>query len=697
MPKLFISYRRKSWAFTHRLAEELRRRLDADIFVDVANIDAADFEVSILRHLRASDAMLLVVTELTFADRIHKDDDWVRREIAEALHRKIPIVLVCVEGLLPPPGLPDDIKAVARMQGISFYPEYFTAAVEMLVAFIARIGAAQRLTDPAMRAPLARAAAPSSEPAPPEKSATGSAALAEAMRLLKCGDPEKAKFLLDQIAAAGFSSRFISAAAVASLCQYADEEIAKNVRRRRAEIEYEEIMMLVSFRLTEDQGIDAYMQWRQEYADLADQLDTYDAIQPRLDAKAAELLAKGDQLRQQRDYPGAIDAFSEMLKIAPEQANGYLWRGFARQEGGDIEGALADYERTLQLDPDNAIAYHVRGQIWASRGLLDDAIADFTNAYQRDSRLRAEFAHLYAETYLRRAEAAGSRSAWAMKSADHDTKILEDFERAIALAPDPADAYLRRASYLSATAHHRDALADYDRVIALRPQDAAVFMARADARRLAGDSAGAHADYAQAIDLQPHHISAYLEDALLYEMEKHWAPVLDHYRRIGQHQPQDHPFHNLALEGYRLLTEEELEAGNFGRAVELSEEAISLFPDQASVYYWLCSHAYTAIGDFTSAVEMLNELLARWPDDDAAYYQRGLLLDRQGDLKGAVSDYSQAICIAPTAVALNNRGVARYKLGEIAAAIADLEAALKIQPDYHTARDNLIMARRPHG
>src|SRR5262245_19419160 len=118
MSKLFISYRRESWGFTHRLADDLRERLDAEVFVDMDSIDQADFEASIVNHLRNSNAVLLIVSETTFADRIHRDDDWVRREIRETLEHNIPLTLVCVDGLLPPSGLPDDIKDVARMRGV---------------------------------------------------------------------------------------------------------------------------------------------------------------------------------------------------------------------------------------------------------------------------------------------------------------------------------------------------------------------------------------------------------------------------------------------------------------------------------------------------------------------------------------------------------------------------------------------------
>lgn len=130
--KLFVSYRRKSWAFTHRLAEDLQRQIVADVFIDVESVDEADSEASILRHLRESDAVLLVVSEHTFDPaRIQRKDDWVRREIAEALALNKPIVLAGVDGRVPPSpaGLPEDIRRIAKMQSIAFYPEYWSAAV----------------------------------------------------------------------------------------------------------------------------------------------------------------------------------------------------------------------------------------------------------------------------------------------------------------------------------------------------------------------------------------------------------------------------------------------------------------------------------------------------------------------------------------------------------------------------------------
>ncbi|MEL6404945.1 MAG: SUMF1/EgtB/PvdO family nonheme iron enzyme [Chloroflexota bacterium] len=138
MAKIFISYRRKSVAFTLLLANKLSQQIDADIFVDFETIDESDFETSIMKHLRESDVFLLMVTEHTFADRIHMDSDWVRKEIRTALEHEVPIVLVSENGLFPPSNLPDDIREIRNKQGIEFYPAYFDAAVARLVRFLVK-------------------------------------------------------------------------------------------------------------------------------------------------------------------------------------------------------------------------------------------------------------------------------------------------------------------------------------------------------------------------------------------------------------------------------------------------------------------------------------------------------------------------------------------------------------------------------
>lgn len=139
---VFISYRRKTWPFTHRLAEHIRQLTGWGVFVDLTGVDESRFEDSILKHLRTAKGFLLVISPETFdPDRIHRDGDWVRREIREALATDRQIVLAMVEGLTPPPpgDLPEDIRGICERQGIKFYADFFEEGAKKLADFISTI------------------------------------------------------------------------------------------------------------------------------------------------------------------------------------------------------------------------------------------------------------------------------------------------------------------------------------------------------------------------------------------------------------------------------------------------------------------------------------------------------------------------------------------------------------------------------
>lgn len=138
--KIFMSYRRKDWTFAQRLAESLERHLlGAHVFVDTKDINDDNFNDSILRNLRESHCFVLIVSEHTFEHaRINQSDDWVRREIAEALVQGIPVILALYENHpLPPSGhLPENIQPILQKQGIPFYAQYYDEGAQKLADLV---------------------------------------------------------------------------------------------------------------------------------------------------------------------------------------------------------------------------------------------------------------------------------------------------------------------------------------------------------------------------------------------------------------------------------------------------------------------------------------------------------------------------------------------------------------------------------
>ena len=98
-----------------------------------------------------------------------------------------------------------------------------------------------------------------------------------------------------------------------------------------------------------------------------------------------------------------------------------------------------------------------------------------------------------------------------------------------------------------------------------------------------------------------------------------------------------------------------------------------------------------AITDFTRAIE-LN------PKDDAPYYNRAQAKWLKKDAAGAIADYTRAIELGSTnPAAYNNRGNARAENNDRDGAIADYTRAIELKPDYARAYYNRATAKQAKG
>ena len=55
-----------------------------------------------------------------------------------------------------------------------------------------------------------------------------------------------------------------------------------------------------------------------------------------------------------KNYAGAIEDYSETLKLEPESARFYYNRGLARLAAKAYDQAIADFNETLRIEPSNA-------------------------------------------------------------------------------------------------------------------------------------------------------------------------------------------------------------------------------------------------------------------------------------------------------------------------------------------------------
>jgi mannitol/fructose-specific phosphotransferase system IIA component (Ntr-type)/Flp pilus assembly protein TadD len=125
------------------------------------------------------------------------------------------------------------------------------------------------------------------------------------------------------------------------------------------------------------------------------------------------------------DFDSAINDYTKVLQINPEEDTAYNNRGLSYFNIENYEKAVADFSRAIQLKPDEdgdaaATKHSCRGDAFAYMGAVDSAIADYTKAIQ--------FAPGNAETY-------GNRAMAYMQKGDM-AKAQADVERGLQIDPE---------------------------------------------------------------------------------------------------------------------------------------------------------------------------------------------------------------------------------------------------------------------
>jgi len=147
MPKIFISYRRDDAAgFAGRLADALEARYGVGtVFRDVDDIQPGkDFVEALDTALQSTDVFIVMIGRQWLsvggpdAPRLHDPQDYVRREIAMALERTIPVIPALLEGARMPAQmeLPPELAELARRQAIVLDDRSWNADVQKLMSTI---------------------------------------------------------------------------------------------------------------------------------------------------------------------------------------------------------------------------------------------------------------------------------------------------------------------------------------------------------------------------------------------------------------------------------------------------------------------------------------------------------------------------------------------------------------------------------
>ena len=142
---------------------------------------------------------------------------------------------------------------------------------------------------------------------------------------------------------------------------------------------------------------------------------------------------------------------TEIIKLAPDDANAYAYRAYFYLLKGDFAKSVADYSECIRRKPQLFAAYVNRGFAYGEKGELDKAIADAAEAIR----------HLPAAgpPYCNRSFAYAEKGELA--------KAVADAAEAVRLAPTDAEAYFNRGYALEKKGDRKAATTAYATAIRL--------------------------------------------------------------------------------------------------------------------------------------------------------------------------------------------------------------------------------------
>ncbi|MCC8160405.1 MAG: toll/interleukin-1 receptor domain-containing protein [Oscillospiraceae bacterium] len=138
----FISYRRsKGFEMANIIRDRLHQK-GLSCFLDLEEDRSGKFDERLLQEIQAAPNFILILTEDTL-ERCVNEDDWVRKEILEAIHNEKNIIPLMYSDFKWSEALrkqlPDEISSLQWQQGVLISQEYLSSTLDKLINYMVDI------------------------------------------------------------------------------------------------------------------------------------------------------------------------------------------------------------------------------------------------------------------------------------------------------------------------------------------------------------------------------------------------------------------------------------------------------------------------------------------------------------------------------------------------------------------------------
>jgi len=344
---------------------------------------------------------------------------------------------------------------------------------------------------------------------------------------------------------------------------------------------------------------------------------------PTGNAKASQWLERGNQFWRLRRYKEAVKAFDEAIKLKPAFVHlAYYGKGLALYWDKKDKEAIAAFELTIKFKDDFVDAWHYLSVKYKELNQLHKAEKAINKAIQ----IQPQNPNLYNEKF------------WVLQNLERYEEAETAINEAIKIAPRSVF-YNNRGIIYKEQKKWELALADYNKAIQINPNDAEAYNNRGIIYEEQKKWELALADYNKAIQINPNDAEAYYNRGIIYKEQKKWELALADYNKAIQINPNYATTYYNRGNVYYKQKKWELALADYNKAIQIN-------PNYANAYYNRGIH-YKEQKKWELALSDYNKAIQINPNYANAYYNRGILYYEQKKWELALSDYNKAIQINP--------------------------------------------------
>lgn len=301
----------------------------------------------------------------------------------------------------------------------------------------------------------------------------------------------------------------------------------------------------------------------------------------------------------------------------------------AQVSNSEVPNTFKTINALIEQQPDNPDLYYVRGEYFYEMDGFDEAIADYNKAIQLDS-AQSRYWHSLSNVYL---------DYYREKSA------LQTMEMASFLFPDSIFTQLKLAETYLILKNHEKALNVVSKVKNYNPNNDEVHYLAGLIFADNGELDMAISNMQTCVELNSRHIEAW------YELGNLW---------------------NIKGSGNDPI----LYYDNALRVDSMYMDA--LFSKAQTLYKQ---------GKFGPCIDTYNSMGRMFPSDESSFFNAGIVMVELNDYQNAWEKFNICVELNPALVqAYYYRGLCDLEMGNTAAGKADLEQALRFDPDYEKAK-----------